>query len=195
MSLRYALLALLTVEPMTGYDLSKRFESSVAYVWHAPDSQIYPELRRMEKDGLLAAEEVPWGARSKKTRYRITPEGAAVFREWMNRPLEYSPERDPVRLKAAYLEWAEPASARAQMEAHIAYHTLRRGQWENMIDELRSGTSVMLGRRLAVTPEAEHRRTTGYKIFTYEGLIARAETEIAWGRRGLELIDSLETGS
>ena len=30
MSLRYALLALLTVEPMTGYDLAKRFESSVA---------------------------------------------------------------------------------------------------------------------------------------------------------------------
>ena len=50
MSLRYALLALLTVEPMTGYDLSKRFESSVAYVWHAPDSQIYPELRRMERN-------------------------------------------------------------------------------------------------------------------------------------------------
>ena len=50
MSLRYALLALLTVEPMTGYDLSKRFESSVAYVLHAPDLQIYPELRRMERD-------------------------------------------------------------------------------------------------------------------------------------------------
>jgi hypothetical protein len=42
--------------------------------------------------------------------------------------------------------------------------------------------------------EAEHRRTTEYKNFTYEGLIARAETEIAWGRRGLELI-SLEPGS
>jgi PadR family transcriptional regulator AphA len=34
-----------------------------------------------------------------------------------------------------------------------------------------------------------------YKIFTYEGLIARAETEIEWGRRGLELIGSLEDGS
>ncbi|MDQ0821426.1 PadR family transcriptional regulator AphA [Arthrobacter sp. V4I6] len=195
MSLRYALLALLTVEPMTGYDLSKRFESSVAYVWHAPDSQIYPELRRMEKDGLLVGEEVPWGPRGKKTQYRITGEGAAAFREWINTALEYSRERDPVHLKAAYLEWAEPASARALMEAHIAHHTLRRKQWEGMVQELRGGTSVMLGRRLAVTPAADHERTTEYKIFTYEGLIARAETEIAWGRRGLELIDSLEDGS
>jgi hypothetical protein len=64
-----------------------------------------------------------------------------------------------------------------------------------MIGELRSGTSVMLGRRLAVLPEAEHRRTTEYKIFTYEGLISRAEAEIAWGRRGLELIDSLDQDS
>jgi DNA-binding PadR family transcriptional regulator len=194
-SLRYALLALLSVEPMTGYGLSKRFESSVAYVWHAPDSQIYPELRRMEKDGLLIGEEVPWGPNSKKTQYRITEAGIAAFREWMNTPLEYSRERDPVHLKAAYLEWAEPDSARAQMEAHIAYHMLRREQWEGMVQELRSGTSVMLGRRLAVTPAVDHRRTTEYKIFTYEGLIARAETEIAWGRRGLELIDSLEDGS
>jgi PadR family transcriptional regulator AphA len=195
MSLRYALLALLSVEPMTGYDLSKRFESSVAYVWHAPDSQIYPELRRMEKDGLLVGEEVPWGIRSKKTQYRITAEGTATFREWMNTTLEYSRERDPVHLKAAYLEWADPESARAQMKAHIAYHTLRRDQWQGMIDELRSGTNVMLNKRLRVTPAADHQRTVQYKIFTYEGLIARAETEIEWGRRGLELIGSLEDGS
>jgi PadR family transcriptional regulator AphA len=195
MSLRYALLALLSVEPMTGYDLSKRFESSVAYVWHAPDSQIYPELRRMERDGLLVGEEVPWGARSKKTQYRITDEGTATFRKWMNTTLEYSRERDPVHLKAAYLEWAAPESARAQMKAHIVYHELRREQWESMVNELRSGTNVMLSKRLEVTPEGERRRTTQFKIFTYEGLIARAETEVEWARRGLELIDRLDDES
>lgn len=195
MSLRYALLALLSVEPMTGYDLSKRFESSVAYVWHAPDSQIYPELRRMEKDGLLAGEEIPWGPNSKKTQYRITPAGIAAFREWMNTPLEYSRERDPVHLKAAYLEWADPESARAHLRAHLEYHTLRRDQWTGMINELQTGTNVMLTKRLAVTAAADRHRTTAYKIFTYEGLVARAETEIQWARRGLKLIDSLEGGS
>lgn len=192
MSLRYALLALLSVEPMTGYDLSKRFESSVAYVWHAPDSQIYPELRRMEKDELLAAEEIPWGPKSKKTQYRITEAGIAALRKWMNTPLEYSRERDPVHLKAAYLEWAEPESARAHMRAHIDYHTLRREQWEAMINELRTGSNVMLTKRLAATPEADRKRTAEFKIFTYEGLIARAETEIEWACRGLKLIESLD---
>lgn len=195
MSLRYALLALLSVEPMTGYDLAKRFESSVAFVWHAPDSQIYPELRKMAKDGLLQAEEVAWGPRGKKTQYRITPEGRAAFRDWMNTPLEYTRERDPVHLKAAYLEWAEPESAKAHMRAHIDYYTTRRDQWAEMIAGLRTGTNEMLKKRLAATPETDRRRTVEYKIFTYEGLIARAETEIEWGRRGLKLIDSLSEPS
>lgn len=195
MSLRFAILALLSVEPMTGYDLAKRFESSVAFVWHAPNSQIYPELRKMASDGLLLAEEVAWGPRGKKTQYRITAEGTAAFRDWMNAPVEYSRERDPVHLKAAYLEWTEPSTAKEQMRAHIGYHTMRRGQWEEMIEGLRAGTNEMLTKRLAVTPEADRRRTIEYKIFTYEGLIARADTEIEWAKRGLELIDSLSGAS
>jgi DNA-binding PadR family transcriptional regulator len=191
MSLRFALLALLTVEPMTGYDLAKRFGSSVAFVWHAPDSQIYPELRKMAKEGLLTAEEVSWGPNGKKTQYRITPEGSTAFKQWMNTPLEYARERDPVHLKAAYLEWAETSKAKQHMQAHIDYHTMRRAQWQEMIKGLRDGTNEMLGKRLAATAERDRRRTLEYKIFTYEGLIARAETEIEWGRRGLELIDSV----
>ena len=48
MSLRYALLAVLTAQPMTGYDLARTFHASVGHVWNAPNSQIYPELHRME---------------------------------------------------------------------------------------------------------------------------------------------------
>lgn len=191
MSLRFALLALLTVEPMTGYDLAKRFESSVAFVWHAPDSQIYPELRKMAKEGLLTAEEISWGPNGKKTQYRITIEGRAAFKQWMNTPLEYARERDPVHLKAAYLEWAEPSMAKQHMQAHIEYHRMRRGQWADMIAGLRDGTNEMLSKRLAAAAPQDHRRILEYKIFTYQGLIARAETEIEWGLRGLELIDSL----
>ncbi|MFF1831196.1 PadR family transcriptional regulator [Paenarthrobacter sp. NPDC058040] len=191
MSLRYALLALLSVEPMTGYDLAKRFESSVAYVWHAPDSQIYPELRRMEKAGLLSATEVPWGQRGKKTQYQIAAKGRQAFQDWMIEPVEYSRERDPVHLKAAYLEWTDPATARRHMQDHIDHHIQRRSQWSAMIEGLKTGTNEMMNKRLAQTPEADHQRTIAYKVFTYEGLVARAETEIEWGKRGLILIDSL----
>lgn len=191
MSLRHAILALLTVEPMTGYDLYKQFESSVGYVWHAPDSQLYPMLRRMEDEGLLDGEEVSWGQRGKKRRYTATAAGIAEFRHWMNTPLEYSRERDPIHLKAAYLEWAEPASARAQMIAHRDHFAERLVQWQIKVHEIDTGTSPMLAKRLAVIPAAEHAATIAFKRFTYEGMIAHARQEIEWAEHGVKLIDEL----
>lgn len=193
MSLRHALLALLTVEPMTGYDLSKAFQASVSHVWHAPDSQIYPELRRMEAKGLLVGTEVPWGPRGKKREYQVTEPGLAAFRAWMNTPLSYSRERDPAHLKAAYLEWAEPEAARAHLRAHIANYTERREDWLDKVREIDTGTSTILEKRLAQAPASQHVSIRAYKRYTYEGLIARAEHEIEWAERGLTLIDELNS--
>jgi DNA-binding PadR family transcriptional regulator len=195
MSLRHALLALLTVEPMTGYDLSKAFQASVSHVWHAPDSQIYPELRRMENDGLLVGTEVPWGPRGKKREYNVTPDGLDAFRAWMNEPLNYTRERDPAHLKAAYLEWAEPDAARAQMRAHIAVYEERRSDWLEKVREIDTGGSMILEKRLTNAPTSQHASIRAYKRYTYEGLIARAEHEIEWAQRGLALIDELNSGS
>src|SRR5438093_632739 len=47
MSLRHALLGLLADHPMTGYDLTRTFDRSLANVWPASHSQIYPELARL----------------------------------------------------------------------------------------------------------------------------------------------------
>ena len=191
MSLRNALLALLTVEPMTGYDLSKQFHSTVAHVWHAPDSQIYPELKRMEKEGLLEGHDVVWGRKGKKREYHVTELGIEAFRSWMNETLSYPRERDPMHLKAAYFEWADPAAARAQFEAHIENYTARREEWADAIDDIEGGTNPILVKRLAQAPEADRARIQAFKKFTYEGLIARADQEIAWAKRGLALLTEL----
>jgi PadR family transcriptional regulator AphA len=177
---------------MTGYDLFKQFESSVGYVWHAPDSQIYPELRRMAREGLLEGHEVPWGARGRKVEYHVTERGLEDFRSWMNQDLEYSRERDPAHLKAAYMEWAEPDSARRQMRAHRDYYAARRAQWAEKVREIDEGTSAMLNKRLAGLAEADRPRAIAFKRYTYQGLVARADQEISWAEQGLDLIDSLD---
>lgn len=192
MSLRYALLALLTVEPMTGYDLSKQFQSTVSHVWHAPDSQIYPELRLMEKEALLEGHEVAWGQRGKKREYHITDAGLNAFRSWMNEIHTYPPERDPVHLKFAYLEWAKPESARAQLLAHIDVYRERREDWEEKIEEIEYGTNTILTKRLAGSPISERAKVRAFKKYTYEGLIAHANQEIAWAEAGLALLIDLE---
>ena len=81
MNLRFAILATLSAGPRTGYDLTQRFDSTVGHIWHAPHSQIYPELRRMEQAGLVAADEVPRGPRGTKRRYRLTEDGLRELRD------------------------------------------------------------------------------------------------------------------
>jgi PadR family transcriptional regulator AphA len=187
MNLRFALLATLSAGPRTGYDLTQRFDSTVGFVWHAPHSQIYPELRRMEQAGLVAADEVPRGPNSTKREYRLTDAGTAELRRQAGEILLPQNERDPVRLWAAYLEFAEPATVVAQLEAHIAHYEERLAVWTGMRDALDSRSEPQLAERLAGLPPARHDAVVAAKVFAYEGLVARAHMEIDWARRGIEL--------
>ena len=57
MSLKHALLGLLTHQPMTGYELKQFFDSSIQHFWNAELSQIYPTLKSLEAglEALVAA--------------------------------------------------------------------------------------------------------------------------------------------
>ena len=192
MSLRSALLALLSSGPLTGYDVVKQFSTSVGHVWHDPDSQIYPELRKMPAEGLLSSRPVPWGSRgSTKTEYSITPEGERALREWQDTPLSYVRARDPAQLKAAYFEWASPGAAAAQLRAHLEHYRQQRAQALEQIRALEDRTNPTLARRLAANPEDQWERIVRFKVFAYEGQVARAEQEIAWAERGLRLLAEL----
>jgi len=192
MSLRYALLALVRVGPQSGYDLQKQFAVSVGHVWHAPDSQIYPELRKMEGEGLIRGEDQARGERGTRRMYHLTPAGEQAFLAWMASPPEYQRVRDPAHLRSAYLEAATPAQARAFLHAHMAQWQGELDQWEGEIRRIDAVDNPMLQRRLAVTAEADRERTIAYKRFAYEGLVERARGEIEWARNGLALVDRLD---
>lgn len=192
MSLRHALLALLSAGPLTGYDASRQFGSSVGHVWHALDSQIYPELRKMHGEGLLVARKVPWGSKgATKTEYAVSPTGFEALREWQNELLAYVPARNPARLKAAYFEWGEPGAAERQLEAHVAHFEKERDLALQVIAEIRNEHQPTLERRLSGASAKERDRIIRFKIFAHEGTVAQAEQEIAWARRGLELLGEL----
>ncbi|MEO7122248.1 MAG: PadR family transcriptional regulator [Lacisediminihabitans sp.] len=193
MSLRYALLALLRVGPLSGYELAKQFSQSVGHVWHAPDSQIYPELRKMQEAGLIEGEEQLRGERGTRRVYHVTEDGHRAFLDWMSGPMDYQRVRDPAHMRAAYLEWAAPDAARAFLEAHIAQWQGELDQWEGELVRIDARTNSMLMRRLEATPPEERDRTVAYKRFAYEGLCDRARSEVDWARRGIELVDRLES--
>src|SRR5690349_10259588 len=80
MSLRHALLGLLVDRSASGYDLLKLFNTSLANVWPATQSQIYTELHKLAEAGLIvvAAE----GPRGRK-QYALTDDGLAELRHWL----------------------------------------------------------------------------------------------------------------
>jgi PadR family transcriptional regulator, regulatory protein AphA len=191
MSLRVALLALLAARPMTGFDAMRQFDASVGYLWHAPHTQIYPELRKLESAGLVQSEEVPRGEHARKRRYSLTEAGRDQLRTWVDEVEEPRRERDPQRLRAAYFEWASPQAARAQLEAHARFHEDALASYEKQREDILARRVPLLLARLERTPPGEQAAVGEFKAFAYSGLIARAHAELEWAREGLRLLDRL----
>lgn len=175
---------------MTGYELAKQFDSSVAFVWSAQHSQIYTELRRLEREGLVHATTLPRGLATKRP-YELTPTGAAELHRWVVDVEPPPPVRDTAYVKMTYLEYGSYAQARAQFRAHRAHYEELRDRYEQHVDQLERRATALLQRRLAAAPARAHDAVVAYKVHAYRGLIERVRTEIAWAERGLELVERL----
>jgi DNA-binding PadR family transcriptional regulator len=192
MSLRHALLAILTAKPMTGYDLVKYFDGTVAHVWSAPHSQIYPELRRMERDGLLDVEVVPRGERAEKRLYIINNLGRAELNGWATELAGYQPERDAYRLRAAHFEFSTYEAARRQLQEHLNHYTHALQEWRQIVGDVEARRVPLLRERLTQRPEPEHDAIVAFKRFAFRGEAAKAEAEVAWAEEGLAILEDLE---
>ena len=109
----YAILGLLAREPLSGYDLMRRMKERVGFFWQARHSQIYPELARLEKGGMVAHRVVEQKDRPDKKVYEITDAGLKALREWVTTPVEPRVARDELVLKAYSLWLADSAAALA----------------------------------------------------------------------------------
>lgn len=100
MSLRHALLGLLADRSASGYDLLKLFDTSLANVWPATQSQIYGELNKLADAGLItvAAE----GPRGRK-QYAIAEAGRAELRRWLAETKPRRNVRSEVLLRVFFL--------------------------------------------------------------------------------------------
>jgi len=82
-TLGYAILGLIDKQKITGYDLTKIFNDSIADFWSAKQSQIYPELKKMVDAGLIEYETVIQGEVLEKKVYSITEQGKKKLQQWM----------------------------------------------------------------------------------------------------------------
>ena len=78
------MLGLLSEGERSGYDLLKRAEGSVAYMWSPAKSHLYAVLPRLEEAGLARRRDVRQHGRPDKQLYRLTTAGRAAVRNWVD---------------------------------------------------------------------------------------------------------------
>ena len=98
MSVRHALLALLSEGPKYGLQLRQEFEAGTGDVWPLNVGQVYMTLQRLERDGLLATDED--SEEGPQKTYRITELGSEELMSWLGPPEDTGvPPRDELVIK------------------------------------------------------------------------------------------------
>src|SRR4051794_25188677 len=91
-SVRLAVLGMLKLRPMTGYEVRQAYQRGPANFMPMSFGQIYPVLAELRKKGMVRQEKQGDGRGS--IRYTITAKGEEAFREWQFSPADASSHRE-----------------------------------------------------------------------------------------------------
>jgi DNA-binding PadR family transcriptional regulator len=83
-----AILQRLERTPMSGYELKKRFSTSLGFGWRAYDTQIYRELKALESAGLVSGRADRGGRGPERRIFSLTEQGRKALAVWLASPLE-----------------------------------------------------------------------------------------------------------
>jgi DNA-binding PadR family transcriptional regulator len=130
-TLGYAMLELLAREPMTGYDISRRMQAPIGYMWTASHSSIYGELATLEQAGLIAGRVVAGPGPRDTKRYRITAAGRRHLERWVDSPLTRQPVRNELMLRVRSFWLISPERCLAFLDAVLLEHEHRLAVYED----------------------------------------------------------------
>jgi len=132
----FAVLGQVAAGPTSGYEVKARLEAGAAQFWHASYSQIYAELRRLERLGFVSEERVVQDGRPNKRIYTITEGGREALRVWLAEPWGLAHLRDESLVKLTLGDSLPPEEVIGQMARLKAAHERRRADFEARIAEL-----------------------------------------------------------
>ena len=116
MSVRCALLALLSQGPKYGLQLRHEFEAKTGEVWPLNVGQVYTTLQRLERDGMVESDDADEGP---QRSYRITEPGERELREWLASPPEVTqPPRDELLIKVLIATQVPGVDVRDVVQVH-----------------------------------------------------------------------------
>jgi DNA-binding PadR family transcriptional regulator len=187
MSLRMALLGVLQIRPSSGYELSRFLHPSAGWVWSAPQSQIYPLLRRMEAEGAIKAELQVRGERLERRVYALTEQGHAELRRWAGSFHPSPTVHDPMALQTLFFDVVSIEETTQVLTEYASEQEERAGQFEQRRDRLLAHDTPLLRERLRSAPREEHDRIAQAKAQVFDGQARLARARAAWAREAIRI--------
>jgi DNA-binding PadR family transcriptional regulator len=108
MSLKYVLLGLLTQHPRYGYELKHEAEQLMGKGAELNPGQLYPLLRKLAEQQLLAGERVEQEDRPDKRVFTLTEAGARELAAWFDEPIPLPVGRSALFLRFVVLSLVRP---------------------------------------------------------------------------------------
>ena len=134
MSVRHALLALLSEGPKYGLQLREEFEARTGEVWPLNVGQVYTTLQRLERDGLVESDGA--GDDGPQKGFRITQDGADELARWLRTPPDLaSPPRDELVMKVLVAVRVPGTDVHEVIQAHRRYLVQLMQQWTRIKEE------------------------------------------------------------
>jgi DNA-binding PadR family transcriptional regulator len=117
MSVRHALLALLSEGPKYGLQLRDEFEQRTGEVWPLNVGQVYTTLQRLERDGLIESDGE--GEAGPQKSFRLTADGGTELDAWLRTPPDLSaPPRDELVIKVLVASRVPGVDVHDVIQAH-----------------------------------------------------------------------------
>lgn len=181
MPLEHAILAFIEYHPMSGYDLKKFFDVSIAHFWSTTRSHIYKSLEGLETKGWAEAQIIQQEGKPNRKEYQITAEGRAELRRWLVTPLPIEPVRDATMIQVFFSHFSTNEEIAALFEARMqevqARLQILRTVAQAAIDENAHQIGIERARQLWQV-------TLDYGIAYYE-------FELAWQTKAIEMVRNL----
>ncbi|MGW8378936.1 PadR family transcriptional regulator [Streptomyces sp. ODS28] len=181
MALRNAVMAALLEGEASGYDLAKSFDASVANFWMATPQQLYRELERMEREGLIAARVVEQERRPNKRLFSLTEAGRETVRTYVAEPPgKPTTIRDELLVKVQCADVGDLAAVRAAIAERREWAAAKLARYERLKERLLDGRT-----------EDEHcaqAERVGPYLTLLRGMAFEREN-LQWGETALRILD------
>jgi DNA-binding PadR family transcriptional regulator len=123
MALKHTILAFLSRQPMSGYDVAKEFaEGFGSCFWKASQQQIYAELTKLEQQGNVTYEAIPQPGRLDKKIYSITEQGQQELLNWLTKPCEPTAMREDLGVMGLAGHLVSPQVVISEIERRRQLH-------------------------------------------------------------------------